>query len=487
MHDPHKSSTHWILAHHAALPGFDGALRVAPALLGVRGGRLCEVVADVGPGELGRHVGPSDTCELLGERLLVTPAFVDAHTHLAMACFRALPTDGVGAENMVEDIFYRVESLLEPGDVRAFARMGAWEAMLNGVGMVWDHYYCGAALTGALEDVGLCGVVAPTLQDLDGPGKDMSERHLAETAAIAKDARLAELGIFAAVGPHATDTVSEGLWGRALEVALAHNLPVHLHVAQSIEETRRAYARSGVSPIAWMERVGALEAAVPTMLLVHNIFADRADLARLDASRHVLAWCPQAQAIFDFPADAWAWQEAGLRWVVGTDAVASNDSRNLQKELRMVAGLRSMSHPGGAAHQRFMCNAGGLELADASAAARREDLGGRASVAGEESLLSRVWSVPGALHPQARAGVLAVGALANVAVWDLDHPSMWPGMRPLRTLAMGDTSGALHNMMVAGVWRGEPGDLSGSITRSAAYREAAAEAHERLSRLLSRL
>jgi 5-methylthioadenosine/S-adenosylhomocysteine deaminase len=481
-----SSSTHWILAPNAALPDGPDGLRVTSALLGVQRGRLVAVVADVGAASLGRHVGPEDSCEVLGERLLVTPAFVDAHTHLAMSCFRALPTDGVGAENMVEDIFYKVETLLDASDVRAFARMGAWEALLNGVGMVWDHYYYGGAVVEALSDVGLCGVVAPTLQDLDGPGKDMSARHLEETLAIARDTSLAERGIFAALGPHATDTVSEGLWRQALDVAVRERLPVHLHVAQSIEEVRRAYARSGVSPIAFMERVGALDADVPTMLLVHNIFADRADLARLNPARHALAWCPQAQAIFDFPADVWAWEQAGLRWVVGTDAVASNDSRNLQKELRMVAGLRSMTHPGSPAHQAFM-DGGGAAGADASAAARRAGAAGREVLVGESSLLSRVWSTPGGLHPAARAGVLATGALANLAVWQLDHPSMWPGVRPLRTLAMGDTTGALHNMMVAGRWRGEHGDLAGSITRSAAYREACAEAHDRLSRLMSRL
>jgi cytosine/adenosine deaminase-related metal-dependent hydrolase len=485
MRGAEKNSTHWILAHQAALPGAGDALRVTSALLGVQGGRLIAVVPDVGPGSLGRHVGPHDTCEVLGERLLVTPAFVDAHTHLAMACFRALPTDGVGAKNMVEDIFYRVEKLLEPADVRAFARMGAWEAMLNGVGMVWDHYYYGHAVVDALSDVGLSGVVAPTLQDLGGPGAEMSSRHLEETAAIAQDKRLGERGIFAAVGPHATDTVSERLWGEALALAGRHDLPVHLHVAQSIEEVQRSYARHGVSPIGLLERVGAL-AQAPSMLLVHNIFASNEDLARLDPARHTLVWCPQAQEIFDFPADAWAWERAGLSWVVGTDAVASNDSRNLQKELRRVAGLRSAGHPSSPAHQRFMA-AGGLEAAQESEAVRRaleEERGGEAM---EERLLSRVWRRPGALHPAARAGVLATGALAHVAVWELDHPSMWPGVRPLRTLAMGDTTGALHNIMIAGRWRGEHGALAASVTESEVYREACEEARRRLDGLLSRM
>ena len=39
------------------------------------------------------------------------------------------------------------------------------------------------------------------------------------------------------------------------------------------------------------------------------------------------------------------WSEVGVRWVVATDCAANNDSMNVQQELRLVAGLRSVGVP----------------------------------------------------------------------------------------------------------------------------------------------
>lgn len=65
-------------------------------------------------------------------------------------------------------------------------------------------------------------------------------------------------------------------------------------------------------------------------------------------------------------------------------------------------------------------------------------------------VLAAVWDRPGRLHPQRRAGVLAPGAWAHLAVYDLAHPAFFPGADPLSTLAFADPSDALVGMMTAG-------------------------------------
>ena len=107
-----------------------------------------------------------------------------------------------------------------------------------------------------------------------------------------------------------------------------------------------------------------------------------------------------------------------------------------------------------------------------------------APIARPEALLARVWSVPGALHPALRAGVLEAGALASLVVWDPDHPSMWPEAG-LSTLAMGDTTQAIHAMFVAGREIGEAGDFQRSLVESEGYREALGEADRRRAALLA--
>lgn len=472
-----------VASRRVVLPAADGGLEVAPALLTIEGTLIREVQRlDEGTlpaGTLPAGALPIGTMDF-GERWL-TPAFINAHTHLALGFLR-----GVGgqsdAKNLVEDLFFHYESKIDEADVRAFARIGAYESLLHGVGLVWDHYYFAEAFAEALLDTGLAGVIAPTLQDLAGPGAGCAERAFTATERIARSERHRRGGVFAALGPHATDTVSGELMRRAAEFAGAEGLPLHVHCAQSVEELERVLDREGKSPVEYLEATGALDVP-PSTLLIHNLFVSEADLRRLDASRHALGFCPFSQLVFGFPAPVDRWSEAGIPWFVATDCAASNDSMSVQKELRFT-GARAISPTSESAdYQRFLATG---RLADAQAT-----WGGRMAArdasrddASPATLLSRVWSIPGRLHPSFVAGVIAPGALANIVVWDPDHPSTWPPADPLRTLAMADTSAAIHAMFVAGRQVGQIGDFAASLVTSDDYREAADEAQSRFAALI---
>jgi 5-methylthioadenosine/S-adenosylhomocysteine deaminase len=447
--------------------------RIAPATLVITPPYIAAVLV----GE-----APDAADEDLGTRL-ISPAFVDAHTHLALSFMRGIDARTSRA-NLVEDLYFHFESLLSPGDVRAFARLGAYESLLHGVGMVWDHYYAGLEVADALADTGLTGVVAPTLQDLGGPGRAQSDQGLHDTLAIARSAPYRAQGVYAALGPHATDTVSPALFRRVVELAEGEALPIHLHVAQSVDEVERVEAREGRSPLALLHREGVLSRP-PHVLMAHGIFAPTSDLALLDPERHTLAFCPSSQAQFGMPAVLPELVRKGVRWVVASDCASSNDSLNLQKELRACVLVAACEITYAQAQGAFL--AGG-DARDAAAvrAARREATSSTAAELAPERLLARVLDMPGSMHPACTAGVLRAGALANIVAWDTHHPAFFPGRDPLRALALGDTTGAIHGLWCAGRAIGQRGDFARSLLSSHAYRDARIEAERRHALLLQR-
>lgn len=451
-------------------------LAIAPARLFVEGALIARV--ERAPfAELGPQAGEID----FGERL-ISPAFVNAHTHLALAFLRGHDA-GPARHNLVEEVYFALESKLTPEDVRAFARLGAYESLLHGVGFVWDHYYGGTAVADALLDTGLCGVVAPTLQDLAGPGGRDSRAQLDATLRIAGEAGYRERGVLAALGPHATDTASPALLREVARLADKHRLPVHLHVAQSYDELHRVETREGRSPLALLSREGVLTRA-PRVLMAHALFACEADLRTLDPSRHTLVACPSSQLQFGFTAPLPRWSALRCAWVVGTDCASSNDSMNLQKELRLCAGAASAALTGGLAFARFF-ERGQLQDAEDVWQRRAESAEAFAPQVSAERLLARVWHQAGALHPALTTGVLEAGALANLAIWDPGHPAFWPGRDLLRGLAFGDTSQALFALYVGGRAIGERGNVAASVRGSDAYRAARQEADARLARLVT--
>lgn len=451
------------------------ALAIRPAILELEGPRIARVRA-LADHEYEATIAEQPGVVDYGDRPL-TPAFIDGHTHLPLVFLRGATTQTDAQGNLVEDLFFRHESKLTPEDVRAFTRMGAYESLLSGTGLVWEHYYFGEALADGLSDAGLAGVIAPTLQDLEGPGRDGWESALAQTESIASGQAP---GIYAALGPHATDTVSETLWKRTVETASRLDLPVHFHLAQSLEELERCHDRHGCSPVEWLDRLGVLDEA--RALMVHALYCSRADLERLDANRHTLALCPLAQLIFGFPAPVDMWSELSLPWIVATDGAASNDSNDVQGELRYVAGTRTAHVPDSQPYRQFM-DSGALADARSTWSARNDTFVRRTPLATATALLARVWDIPGAMHPAFTAGRIESGALANLLVWDHQHPSLWPATDLLHTLAMGNTAQAIHAMFVAGQRIGTDGDFHRSVRESDDYRQAHREATDRLAAL----
>lgn len=483
------SDPSFVASRRVALGGGSAPLEIVPACIELHGATIRAVHRMDDEAGYGARIaeltgGTGGSVTDYGDRL-ITPAFINPHTHLALGFLRGVDLRSACRGNLVEDVFFKIEGSLSPEDVQAFARMGAYESLLCGVGLVWDHYYYGHRVAAALGDVGLAGVVAVTLQDLAGPGKDRWESALQATADIDADDGLRERGIYAALGPHATDTVSAALYDRAVALARERQLPIHVHVAQSPEEYQRCLERHRLSPLQWLKRIGMVDQA-PATVLVHVIYASRADLALLTGGPHRLVFCPYSQLVFGFPAPVGLWSEVGLQWVVATDCSSNNDSMNVQKELRFVAGQRTMGATWSEPFRTFL-ERGGEEEAAASWRARRELFEAHDALAAPHALLDRVWAGPGGMHPGFVAGQIVAGALGNLLVWDLEHPALWPTIDPLHCLAMSDPLGAIWALHVAGQQVGAAGDFAGSILRSAEYRAARQEATARLDRVLAKL
>jgi 5-methylthioadenosine/S-adenosylhomocysteine deaminase len=418
----------------------------------------------------------------VGDRL-VTPAFINAHSHLSLGCLRGVATVEDNAGNVVEDVYYPVESNLTAADVRAFTRVAAYESLLSGVGCVWDHYYFAEEVAAACREVGLSAVICPTLQDLAGPGKNAWEAQLESTVRL-DDKAWADDGIVVALGPHATDTVSDALWKRVIELADARELWWHAHVSQSFEEFERSLAQHGVSPVERLRRLGALDAGAGA-LIVHGLYISDHDTDLLDPSRHVLGYCPFSQLQFAFPLPLDSWRSRNIPIVVATDCAAGNDTWNVQAELRLVAGGAAFTTTASQEHTAFR-DTPSLEHAEAVNDHRRAAFNARVSWAEPKRLLDTVWKTPGRMHAGLPLGEIAAGTRANLLIWDTDHPTFWPRRDLLRALTCADVTHAIWGMVVNGRWVGERGAFSASLRESDGYRDASAEASKRLNLLLQR-
>jgi cytosine/adenosine deaminase-related metal-dependent hydrolase len=216
------------------------------------------------------------------------------------------------------------------------------------------------------------------------------------------------------------------------------------------------------------------------VLAVHALYVSDADRARLDPSRHLLGHCPWSQAQYAFPAPVERWRADGFGVAVGTDAGACNDSMNVQQELRPLGtgALYGVT-------DRAPARAASVLDADGLTADRQQVWGAHRELARSAWLLDTITAVPGGYHPKLPLGRIAPGAWANLAVYDLDHPAMWPATDPLRALAYADATRALHTMVVSGRVMGDVGAPQ-ALLRTDEVRAWRQEAQERLEALRTR-
>jgi len=405
----------------------------------------------------------------------IVPAFVNGHTHLGMAPLRGITSRAARRGDVVKDVFFEVERHLTPEDVLAFTRIAAFECLLAGVAEVWDHYYYGTAIAQALLEVGLTGTVAPTLQDLAGPGSLRSEDELEATHIIASSTRLRAFGISAALGVHASDTASDGLLVRAGQLARDLRLPVHLHLLQSQGEFDHGQKVPSGRARSLLEHLADTD-----LLVAHALFACRADVALLCKAGATLAFCPLSQAQFGFLGPLEEWLEAGGGFAIGTDSVASNDTLDMQRELSLTANLAGFRAAHGAERDRFY-QSGDPEAARALEERRRQ-LVAQSRLLEPSAVLLAAW---GAHLPGGPRGIQP-GAPANLLVLDPDHPALFPGEDLPRLLVHAAIAPAIHQLLVHGQPVAEAGHFQHSLLGKGEYGSALDEARARRAELTAR-
>ena len=365
------------------------------------------MIAAVGTREEISALFPQATHEDFGEAAIL-PGFVNCHSHLEITAMR-------GFLDSVEHDFRswllklnttRNEKLAEK-DIEISALAGAIEGARAGVTCFGDVGRYGKAGLEALKAVGLRGVLFQETEfspDNKTAADDFERLKVKFLATREEGTKLVEVGL----SPHSPYTVSSSLFERIAEFAIAENVKLSIHAAESIEEDELVrngegffidvYKKFGLewevprcSSIEFLSQTGILDAKP---LLVHCVTASEADIDLIAKSDSRIAHCPKSNAKFGHgyaPFERFLDREIAVG--LGSDSVVSNNTCDLFEESR-IAALAARNRPG---RKRFVTAAEVLEAAT---------LGGAKALGLEEKI--------GSLDVGKQADI-AVVSLANVA------------------------------------------------------------------------
>ena len=296
-------------------------------------------------GEQVRWVGaPSDPDAPKGEaqdlgRGVLMPGLVNAHCHLELSHLYGRLDRTQGFAHWVEDLVDQ-RGAQGPGAVRAAAAKAIRQMQGTGTVAVGDV----SNDLAHLDLVAASRLVAVVFHELLGWNPERAAA-IAEGADARRAGRLGR-GVEVRLAAHAPHSVSPALFAELVK----RGGPAAIHLAESAEEARfllrgdGAWQRflerrglgdlpfdaPGVSPVRYLDDMGALR---PGLLAAHCVYVDDADRARLAAQGVHVAVCPRSNlnlgvGIPDVP----ALLAAGVQLCLGTDSLASVDTLDLMDD-----------------------------------------------------------------------------------------------------------------------------------------------------------
>lgn len=388
--------------------------------------------AELGPGE---HFGEA----------VILPGLVNAHTHIEYAVYAGFG-DGLPFVPWI-GLHIRRKDALDLDDMRAIARVGAWECLRSGVTTIGDCSFSGATAEAAAEN-GLGAVVYLEVFGAEPSSATALPRfhELRERIAPTLSDQV-RLGI----SPHAPYTCSVELYRACAELGL----PLQTHLAESPAERPWLVEGTGdwtalaefLLPPAGQTGVRLLaEAGLlgPELSAAHCVHVDDEEIALLAAHGVGVAHCPRSNGYLGCGiAPVAELRTAGVEVAIATDSPASTPSLDLFEELRtaIVVGRARAERP---------------DALSAAAALEAATLGA-ARVLG--------------LGPE--IGSLVPGKRADLTVVSLVDSPFDPAEDPVVALVQGGSPGRVVATLVAGEDRYRQGITEWPDSTSAARRARA--------------
>jgi cytosine/adenosine deaminase-related metal-dependent hydrolase len=295
-----------------------------------------EVIAEVGTGE------PPEPGENL-DSAVVTPGLINTHHHLFQTLTRARAQEA--------DLFtwlkelYPVWGRLDAEAEYAAARTGLAELALSGCGTVFDHHYVFPrgqdglieAELHAADELGVRLIASRGSMDLGESAGGLPPDDLVEEldAVLAETERLASAypGRIVAA-PCSPFSVSGRLMTESAELARRLELPLHTHLAETVEE--EAYCRElyGCRPVEYLEQLGWLAEDV---WCAHCVHLGRDDIRKLGETGTGVAHCPTSNLRLGAGvAPVRPLLDAGVRVGLGVDGSASNERGDLLFDVKQA-------------------------------------------------------------------------------------------------------------------------------------------------------
>lgn len=291
-------------------------------------GRIAAILAP-------ERIAAADAAERieLGNHVLM-PGLVNLHGHSAMTLLRGMADDKALMDWLQNHIWPAEGKHVSDQFVFDGALLAMGEMFRSGTTTINDMYFFHDAMARAGLQAGMRTFVGCSILEFPTAYGQNADDYIAKGLADAANYKGNELITFT-LAPHAPYTVSDDTFRKVVALADEHDMLIHCHIHETMDEVNGGVAEHGVRPLARLDKLGMLS---PRLIAAHMVHLTDEEIA-LCAERGVaIAHNPTSNMkLASGIAPVQKLLDAGVTVGIGTDGAASNNKLDMLSETRMGA------------------------------------------------------------------------------------------------------------------------------------------------------
>ena len=204
---------------------------------------------------------------------VVTVPMINFHDHFYSRLAKGLPLTGSmeNFENILRNLWWKLDVVLDAEMIRASAQMAALESIRNGVTYIFDHHSSPKYANGSLETIadvlrefGLRGVLC--FESTDRNGKQLAENGISENLNYLRNST--DNDFKAMFGLDASFTLNDDTLRRTSEVIKEYGLGIHIHLCEDKIDREESLKNFKNNPVDRLNHFGLLN---DKSILAHGI------------------------------------------------------------------------------------------------------------------------------------------------------------------------------------------------------------------------
>jgi len=272
-----------------------------------------------------------------GSGMVAMPGFINCHTHAAMTLLRSY-ADDMPLMKWLNEKIWPLEAKLQRDDFYWGTMLCCLEMIKSGTTTFADMYFEMDQVARAVEKSGIRACLS---RGMIGVAPN-AQTAIDESVSFVQEWEGKAGGrIKTMFGPHAPYTCPPEYLKRVVELAIEHNVGIHIHVAETRDEIEQIQKNYGTTPVQYLDAHGVFD--VPA-LAAHCVHINQADIEILKRKKVGVAHCPESNMkLASGISPVTDLINSGVVVGLGTDGAASNNNLDMMEEMRSAALLQKVA------------------------------------------------------------------------------------------------------------------------------------------------